>query len=243
MSKAFVFCLFLLFFVLSANAQFNDSTLFQVKYAGTGILNRTNDGSNYISNQQLKFNMLTKKVELNNGYSWVYGQQRKILSNNDFFSTLDLNYYSRIPHFYYWALAVYESSYSLNINSRGQQGLGLAYRILDRDSLRIIITDGIIYEQSNLNLGDSVQKVYYAFRNSLRVKAQVRKGKMTFEGVGFYQPNLMDGNDYILKGSASLSYRFWKWLSITSAFSYNLQHLTGRENLLITFGLGFDRYF
>lgn len=231
-------------FATTATAQFNDSTHYQVRYAGTGILNRTNTSESYITNQAVKFNMLTNKVELNFNNTYTYGEQRRKLSNNDFSSSLDINYYSTIPHFFYWVLAIYETSFSLKINNRGQQGLGLAYRVLDRgDSLQVLLTNGILYEQSNINLSDGEQKIYSTFRNSFRIKSKIRRGKFTFEGIGFYQPSLQDGNDYIIKGNGTMAYRFWKYLSFTTNLTYNYQNLNKTENLYMSVGLGFDRFF
>ena len=66
---------------------------------------------------------------------------------------------------------------------------------------------------------------------------------ISIDGIGFIQNSLNYGDDYILKINLNASLRLLKWVSFTTAFSYNKITKTNRENLLFTYGLTFERYF
>src|SRR5688572_8415660 len=117
--------LLLVFFSSSASAQFTDSAFYNVNFTSSGSINSTNDGDAYLLNNGLRFGMKKRSISLNFGNSWIYGQQKRSLTNNDFNSYLDLNLYKTLPHFYYWGLGNYTTSYSLKINNQLQTGLGI----------------------------------------------------------------------------------------------------------------------
>lgn len=226
-------------------AQFSDSTHYHIRYAGTGIYNRTEASHSYLFTNNLRLGTRHKRMEGNAVAAWLYGAQAKRLTNNDFTATLDLNYYSRLPHLYYWSLGIFEKSYSLKVNNRTQAGLGLAYNLVDRrDSLFVNISDGLLYEYSELTLADTSRELYSTVRNSLRLRTRVRLARtLTFEGAGFLQNSLDRRSDYIIRSTASLSLQLHRWLALTSALTYNKVARTQRENLLLTFGLTMDGWF
>jgi hypothetical protein len=170
--------------------------------------------------------------------------QRERLTNNDFTSTLDFNLYKTLPHFYYWGLANFDKSFSLKINQRLQVGLGVAYNVLDRQNAFINISDGIIYESSDLKLNDTSSTVYKTYRNSFRFRHRfVINEIIVLEGTNFLQNSLTYKNDYIIKAVNSVSVKLRKWLSFTTSTTYNRIQRTNRENLLVTFGLTAEKYF
>src|SRR5690606_30739567 len=141
-----------------ANAQFSDSVHYHLLYSATGMLNNTNDGNAYLLTNSLRFNMKHRRVEGSATSSWLYGEQQRQLTNNDFSNAVDFNRYTRLPHAYYWGLGTFEKSHSLKVNNRTQAGLGVAYNIIDRrDSMLLNISNGILYEYSNLNVGDTAE--------------------------------------------------------------------------------------
>ena len=142
------------------HSQFNDSVFHYINYASTGIINKTNDGDSYVLTNALRFNINKKSVRLNSTNSWIYGLQQQRLTNNDFNSILDFNLYKTFPHFYYWGLANYDKSHSLKIIDRIQAGLGVAYNVIDKPNTWINISDGILFESTNLRLTDSTNKAY-----------------------------------------------------------------------------------
>src|ERR1700740_1743703 len=152
--KTHLFLLIALFLPLLLIAQYSDSTHYYAGAIATGTLNKTNTSHSYVLNNVVKFGIREKAISLNSYNSWAYGEQQKQLTNNDFNSTLDFNLYKAPPHFYYWGLATYLSSYSLKVNSQYQGGAGLAYNIIDRKKVRLNISDGILYEQSDIFLKD-----------------------------------------------------------------------------------------
>jgi len=247
MKPKFVFLLViaLMGVLVKGKAQFNDSTHYFVNYTTTGLINRTNEGSSYTLNNGLRFSINKKKISFNNVNTWIYGKQFDVLSNNDFSSAADFNVQATFPDFYYWGLGTFDKSYSLKINHRYQTGAGIGYHLLTRKSIAISISDGILYEKGNLAVADLLGRTNYeTFRNSLRIKFRISfREKVVIEGTDFWQPSLSYREDYIIKSSTTLSIKLQKWLSFTSSLMYNQFHLSGRENLLLNFGLTFERYF
>ncbi|KAA2240921.1 DUF481 domain-containing protein [Chitinophaga agrisoli] len=236
--------LLLLLCRLSAFAQFSDSTHYYVKYASTGSINRTNDGNSYLLNNALAFKISKKKVVLNADGGYVYGQQDKQLTNNDVTASLNFNLYRDDRRFFYWGLTSYDKSYSLKINNRFQGGGGIAYDIISKPNATVNLSDGILFETSDLYLHDTIPDIYHTFRNSFRVYYKwTIKGIIVLEGAQFLQQSLSHGNDLIIKSNNSLSIKLSSWLAITAALSYNKLNRTDRENLLINYGLTIEKYF
>jgi hypothetical protein len=226
-------------------AQFNDTINYYVHYGSTGVINKTNDGKAYVLNNNLRFNISKKAVTVNTTNNWTFGKQRAVLTNNDFFSGLDFNLYKTLNHFYYWGMANYEKSFSLKINHRLQAGLGIGYNVIDRKDAVVILSDGILYEKSDLydTETDGTNK-YETFRNSFRLKFRVLiKDVATFDGSDFLQHSLDDRSDYIIKSTTNLSIKIKKWLSITTSVNYNKMNRTSRETLFINYGLSIEKYF
>lgn len=242
--KRYIF--FLLFIISSPHiyAQFNDSVHHYIKYATTGIINKTNDQQSFVLNNNLGFSINRKYATLNNTNSWIYGKQGNRLTNNDVNSAVNFDILKNIQKLYYWGLVNFTSSYSLNIRYQFQMGAGLGYNIINKETVEIVISDGIIFETSDLQLTPDVRDVYQTFRNSLRLKHHlVIKDLIILDGSHIWQPSLSNFNDYIIRSTTSLSIKLRKWLSINSALAYNKLSRTNRENLLFSFGLTAETYF
>ncbi len=237
----------LLGFIISinaVNAQFNDSTFYHVRYSTTGIINKTNDVSSYVLTNAFKFNVSRDEVQLNANASWIYGLQQSRLTNNDFSSALDFNLYKTLPHFYYWGLATYDKSFSLKIVERYQAGVGAAYNVFDRPDFALNLSNGLLYENSNLKINDTTNNRYRVFRNSFRLRYRlVVKELIVLNGTNLLQNALNAENDYIVSSVNSLSFKVRQWLSLTASATYNRIQRTNRENLLFTFGLTAEKYF
>jgi hypothetical protein len=208
-------------------AQFNDTTNYYVNFGSTGIINKTNDRDSYLLNNHFKFSLYKKHV-----------------TNRDLTSALDFNLYER-QQFYYWGLASYERSFSLRINNRLQAGLGLGYSVVDRENALVVISDGILYEKSDLyDNAEAGRNRYETVRNSFRIKFRFLVGNtVTIDGTDFLQHALSDGHDYIIRSNTNLSVKLLRWLSFTTSVTYNKLNKTRRENLLISFGLTLEKYF
>lgn len=242
----FRFCLTLFFLLLCPVlwAQYTDSTAYYAGFISTGSYNRTNSSSAYLLNNSVKLGARKKSLALNSNNKWLYGEQNNVLTNNDVSSVWDLNLYKTFPHFYYWGLFNYNSSYSLKINHQLQAGVGVAYNFFDTKKITINVSDGIIYDYSDIMLSDGVREVYATPRNSFRFQVKSNlKERFIFNGNVFLQNSLEDAEDYIIKSDVSLSVKLKKWLSITSAFSYNEMSRTKKSNLFVTYGLTIEKYF
>jgi hypothetical protein len=227
--------------------QFNDTVNYYVNYTSTGLVNKTNDGRSYVLNNNLRFSISKKRVSMNFSSLWIYGKQNMNRSNNDIVSAMDFNVYEkRHPaRFYVWGLASYESSFSLKINSRLQTGLGIGYNIIDRQNAVFIVSNGVLYEKSDLyKTPEGFNNDYETFRNSFRIKFRwVIKSRITVDGSDFLQHALDDRHDYIVKSNTNVSIKLLRWLSFTTSLTYNKISQTNRENLLLNYGLTIEKYF
>jgi len=233
-----------LFLYQTSFAQFTDSTNYVVNYSSTGSLNNTNDGKSYLLNNGLKFGVRKKSVSLNFNNKWIYGKQNRQLTNNDFSSSLDFNLYKTLPHFFYWGLLNYNTSKSLKVNNQLLAGAGIAYSIYDREDAYLNISDGILFDSSDLTLENEIRDIYHTYRNSLRLSFRFVISKIIIvNSSSYFQSSLSNGSDYIMKSDSSLSFKVNKWLSLTTAFNFNRVARTDRQNSLLSYGLSFERYF
>ncbi|WP_118951124.1 DUF481 domain-containing protein [Taibaiella helva] len=240
----YLYLLFLLLFPFGVRAQFSDSVHHMINVSSSGTFNRTADGLTYLLNNGVKYSVRKKSFVMNSTTAWIYGNTPDKLTNNDFNTTLDFNLYATFPHFYYWGLVNFTSSFSLKIKEQLQSGLGVAYRLIDREQMMFSISDGFLYERSNIIQEDQSELSYHTFRNSLRLQYRLKyKELLTFNSAGFYQPSLNYGGDFIITANASLGIKVWKWLSFTTTFTYNNVSRTRRENILFTYGLVAERFF
>jgi hypothetical protein len=227
-----------------ARAQFNDTVNYYLHYAATGIINRTADANSYVFNNNMSFSIQKKSISLNTTNNWIYGLQERKLVNNDFASALYVDVYKTFPRFNYWGLATFDKSYSLKVNKRLQTGLGVAYDLVHAPKSTLNISDGILYESSDLQLNDSTDNVYNTFRNSFRLQyAFTIKEIFLIDGTHFVQHSLSYKQDYIIKSVSSFSVKLREWLRFTTSVNYNKIKRVNRENLLMTFGVTIDKYF
>lgn len=236
----------LLLFLLighTVQAQYSDSVHYYTGIAATGTYNKTNSSSAYLFNNGIKFGIRKKSISLNSTNTWMYGAQQNVITNNDVNATLDFNVYKLAPHAYYWGLANYTSSVSLKINNQYQAGAGIAYNIVDKKTAQLNVSDGLIYENSDITLTDSARDIYSTGRNSLRLMCRLESGILAINATGFLQNSLWNNNDYIIKVNAGLSVKVKKWLSFTVAYNYNRFNRTAQENTLFTYGLTIDKYY
>ncbi|WP_341840267.1 hypothetical protein [Chitinophaga caseinilytica] len=230
---------------LQATAQFSDSTHYYVKYASTGSINRTQDAKSYLLNNWLAFKISKRKVVLNADAGYIYGRQDASKTNSDFSASLNFNWYQGDDRrFYYWGLTSYLKSYSLKVNDQFQGGLGAAYDVVSRPAALVNLSNGILFENNDLLMKDTIPDVYHTFRNSLRLYYKFTISKIVvLEGSHFYQQSFRYIDDHILKSTNSLSIKLRSWLAITAALQYNKINRTERENLFMNYGLTMEKYF
>jgi hypothetical protein len=225
---------------LYTKAQYSDSTHYHLLLSSTGSINKTEESNAYLLNNSLNFGVKKNSIVLNSTSTWLYGKQDKKLSNNDFSTTLNFNLYKTFPHFNYWGLLNYNSSYSLKVNHQLLAGLGMAYSILDKPDAYINLSDGILYDKSNL----LAEEIYHTYRNSFRLQYHFAlKDKITLDGSNFLQSSFSRGNDYIIRSTTAVGLKLRKWISLTTTLNYNKMNITASENLNLTYGLTIDKYF
>jgi hypothetical protein len=225
-------------------SQFTDSTHYQVQYTSTGSINSTEDNKAYLLNNGFRFGVRQKSISLNFNNSWIYGKQNKQLTNNDFSSTFDFNLYKTFPHFFYWGLANYNTSRSLKINNQLLAGAGIAYNFLDREEAYLNVSNGLLFDSSDILLEGDIRDRYETMRNSLRVSFKFVVFKnVILSNTSFVQNSLGNADDYILKSDAAVTFKLNRWLGFNTTYKFNKVSRTKRENSLLSYGLTFERYF
>ncbi len=233
----------ILIYAGKCEAQFNDSLNYYAKYASSGVINTTNDGTSYILTNAARFSIGKQSLKLNLSGSYIYGRQGQKTTNDDITTGLDFNIY-QTPKFYYWGLGSFDKSLSLKVDSRYQSGLGAAYVLVDNPYVYLNISDGILYEASDIYLKDETRELYNTFRNSFRLIYRFSyKNIVKLEGTHFIQNSLSDGSDYILRSNNTLSVKLSNWLSISASLAYNRINRNTNENLLINYGVTIEKYF
>lgn len=241
--KSFGFVLFL-FCGLAADAQFSDSVTHYVRLSAAGNINRSNRARAFLLNNDARFSIKNKRTTLNTVATWLYGEQGSSLTNNDFTTTADFNFYRDSSKLYYWALANYTASYSLRIRNQIQSGLGLAYNFVNTTNAWLNLSEGVLYETSRLSTNDASLNRYHTARNSLRLSYKfVINKNVNVSGANFFQQAFGNGADHILRLNNSLAVKLNKWISITATINYNQYKRTGAENLLFTYGVVAERFF
>lgn len=224
--------------------QAQDSTSYYSYAGSSGTFTKTNDLKSFVINNVVKFTASRDRLSFQTSHNWVYGKQSDSKINDDISSVVELNLLKNERKLYYWSLGTFDKSYSLKIEHRFQVGAGVGYNFFQTPLLLLVLSDGFIYEDGNLTDADLGERNYNLWRNSLRLKYRwVISDILILDGSAFLQPSISTRHDTILKSSTTLSVKIKKWLSISSALNYNRITLTGRENLLVTYGVIFERFF
>lgn len=243
MLKCFL-AIHLLLFTIPAFCQFSDTTAHLLQYTSTGSINQTNDSKAYLLNNALKYGLRKKSVSLNFSNNWIYGKQNRQLTNNDFSSNLDFNLYKSFPNFFYWGLVNYNTSRSLKINNQLLAGAGIAYNLVDNERAYLNISDGLLFDASDIISPEGFRDKYETLRNSLRLSFRfIILKDLSLTNTSFLQNALSNKDDYIIKTDANLNYQINKWLSFNTGYKYNQISRTQRKNSFLNYGLRFERYF
>ncbi|MFT4022807.1 MAG: DUF481 domain-containing protein [Flavihumibacter sp.] len=222
-----------------------DTIAWNAGFTGTGNFNRTNDGTTYVFNNSIRVGAGSRLVNANLSAGWIYGKSPDRVTNNDFLAVFDADVFRNTKRWYYWALTSYESSYSLKIDNRVQTGVGPGLTVIRKPNIYLVLTDGLLYERSQLAEPDFHQRTNYeTWRNSFRIKYKIKlMDKLSVDGSHFLQNSLNDGDDYIIRSSTVAGWRLKKWLNLTMALTYNNIRITNRENLLFSYGITIDQLF
>ena len=244
MYKSFLLSIAFLLTSTHSSAQFTDSTSYLVQFTSTGSINKTNESKAYLLNNVVRLGIRQKTISLNFNNNWIYGKQNQQLTNNDFSSTLDFNLYRTFPHFFYWGLANYNTSRSLKINNQLLAGVGIAYSLYDREEAYLNLSNGILFDSSDIDLENGIQDKYETMRNSFRLSFRFVVFKnIVLSNTSFIQNSFGNKHDYNIKTDAMLTYKLNKWLGFNTAYKFNRISRTNRENSLLSYGLTFERYF
>jgi hypothetical protein len=239
MIKTFTFTLFLLLTINQAYAQSKRDSVVEAALNATGSLNKTNTASAYLLNNALNLRVKADSLSFNANAAWLYGKQNGTLTNNDFSAVVYADLHTHIRHFYYWALYNYNTSYSLKINSQALAGAGIAYGIIDHKKAWLNVSDGLVYDQSDLLTAD----VYHTWRNSFRLMFHFETRFFTLNGADFFQNSLSNGGDYIIRTTTTAGLKLQSWLSFTTSLTYNKMNITHSYNTIYTYGITIDQYF
>ena len=123
-------------------------------------------------------------------------------------------------------------------------GLGVAYSILDLPAAYLNVSDGVLVDHTDLDLTNGITDQYETLRNSFRINYKfVVARNLVFNGSNFLQSSLSNSSDYIIRSTNSINFKINKWLNLTSQLDYNRMNRNKRDNLMLSYGLTFERYF
>lgn len=226
----------------------------KLEVSASGSLNKTATDLINVYNTHIRYSYTLDKTEFNAQTKWIYGSKLAGISNNDVTITLDGNrFHDQKKHLNSWILGSFTSSYSLNIYSQLQAGVGLAYKfeLLKQDRIKkdeketpyqnlitLRVSNGIIYEHSNILNKESVQEMYYILRNSLRLQLVANMWhNVSLRGTYFWQPALNDIKDVNMIADVSLGIKLSNNIKFDTKFAYNYITRTAKENLIFTYGI------
>lgn len=240
--------------ISTAQEEKEDIKHHKVNVAATGSLNKTTSDVINVYNTNIRYGYTIENAEFNASAKWIYGSKTAGLSNNDVILSIDGNrFHKRIKKFNTWVLGSFTSSYSLNIFSQFQAGVGVAYKItfLEKerettektrkhtDAISLRMSNGIIYEQSNVINAESKQELYNVFRNSLRVQLQAQAwDKVELSGTFYWQPVLNNLRDRNIILDIALGFKIANNIKFDTRLGYNYISRTAKENLTLTYGVG-----
>ncbi len=92
------------------------------------------------------------------------------------------------------------------------------------------MSDGFVFETSDLTDPIIGKDIYQTVRNSLRVKySWSYNNTFILEGTNFYQPSMISFGDYIIRLNNKLSVKLNKWLAVNATMTYNKISRTNRK--------------
>lgn len=206
----------------------------------SGSINRVSDGQTFLLKNSLGYSFSHKRIVLNTRAEMVFGESLESVTNRDYQLGADFNvYFNDAQKWYAWGLLNELTSYSLKINNQFQGGVGIAWKAIKTDNFYLNISDGIIYEHSDITTSEGDELIYSTFRNSLRVNFRYnsKEDKIVFRSSNFWQPSLQYSGDYIISSNTELNFKLYKWLHLNTTLQYNQVSRTGKENLLFTYGI------
>jgi hypothetical protein len=243
MVRGLVTLIFLVCF-LAADAQLSDSTGNYLAYAFTGNYNQANKVAGFLSSHSVAFGHRSDAWACHLNLKHLYGRQRQELTNNDLTVHFDVNRYAFVPRFYFWGLASYGAVYSLKVHTQFQTGAGAAYDLISTGGIEVNVSDGLLYDYSDVDLSESTRLVRQTPRNSLRLRLRLKAGVHgSLQSAYMLQNSLEHGNDLIHKAETTIMVRIRGQLSARFHVQYCGMSSTDRETLLAVFGLHFSRSF
>jgi hypothetical protein len=209
-----------------------------------GNFTRSNDLRGYLFNNVAKASRDGRNLFWQATGGWIYSAQSGVRVNDDFTGVLESDVLKKKQRLYYWGFVAFDRSYSLKIDRRLQVAAGLGYTVAGGERGSLVITDGLLYERGEMTDSELGYLNYDVWRNSLRIKYRWTPSAMlAVEGSAFLQPALFSWDDMIIKSTTTVFMKINKWLSLTASCTYNRLTLTGRENLIITYGVTMDHLF
>lgn len=229
-----------LFLLLSFNAYSQDTTKYSANLTSTGSINKTFNSNTSLFENNLNLGVKSRDFMLNSTSDWAYGRQSGQLTNNDFSSTIVTDIYTKNHHVFYWALATFNTSYSLKIVNQFIGGAGIAYNFVYTKHVRVNLSEGVVYDEANLR---NPILDYQILRNSLRFSYHFHYDNLSLDGSNYLQNAFSDYHNYIIKSNTAFSIKLQKYISFVTALNYNDFTVNHHENLLLTYGLTLSKEF
>ena len=92
---------------LQGYGQFTDSARHFIGYTGTGIVNSTETNRSHLFRNSLQAGMNRGNLSANGVFSWIYGRQNKVRTNNDYENAVDVDYRIDSSRVKVWVLGTF----------------------------------------------------------------------------------------------------------------------------------------
>lgn len=207
-----------------------DSVTYRIKLTADGTANSGNVNRILLQLTGALEYELSRQFKLSTNPSFIYGRQNGMLNEREWFGDLrtTFKYDNRL---YYLAFGSMERSNLRQIALRFTAAGGAGYKLINKASAYLSITDVLLYENTNfIELND-----IKVLRNSARIYGEYFMGKdkrWSISHTAFYQPALNQKGNVRWNASLSVQVRVTSAVSLrTTAFnSYESIISPGRKN-------------
>jgi hypothetical protein len=178
-----------------------------------------------------------KKFKLPVTYNFSYGRFKGKLNEREHYLNLNPSYENGSVKYYY--LTEIEKSNLRNIDNRVLMGGGIGYSLMDTKAVDITVSDLILNE--NTRYTNHTEK--HTIRNSVRLKMVVDSDKFRLSTVSFYQPSLLDLDNYRWTNTNTVELKILKPVSGVVSFDQNYESVVvknkAKYNSSLTIGISY----
>ena len=246
---------FFLIFPIFIFAQINESDTLKIKasLSVTGFYQSGNvDTFIFRAKTDVSF-VPWKNWVFKNQNSYVYQEFGKEKADEDILS-LNFLYLNPERKIYPFVLGFISTNYRREIDLRYLFGAGVTFQVLDKNNNWLKLSVSTEYENTDFSTTNFNYSEYNSNQsiNTLRStiwvngKYYVFKNKIILNHEGYFQPSLMDGNNFRWQADIGVEFPIWKFLNFKINYRHTFESLVvlnqKQEDRFLTFGFTLKSY-